>query len=68
MTYRAYLNDPQVPHIPKIPVFPRSRKTVVFKTIQTASRRLEQTTRSHKHDTRGLIYDTDGNLVHTIAL
>ncbi len=66
MTYSAYIEDPAYPG--KFPVFPRSKRTNVFKNVKTASQALERAARRLTHDTRGLVYDTDGNLVHSIAL
>lgn len=66
MTYSAYIEDPK--YIGKFPVFPRSKRTNVFKNVKTASQALERIARRFTHDTRGFVYDTDGNLVFTIAL
>lgn len=62
--YRAYLrvgtNDYRI--------FPRSKKTSVFKTIAAAEKALIRKAAPFKQDTFGHIYDNSGNLAFTIAL
>lgn len=68
MTYRTYIQDLHRPNLGKVRVFPRSRKTSVFKTIAAAENRLQRLSHQFTHDGRGLVYDADGALVLTIAL
>ena len=66
MTFTAYIEDPT--YIGKFPVFPRTNRTNVFKSVRAASRRLDHAASRFSHDTRGYIYNMDGDLVLTIAL
>ncbi len=77
MTYRAYIDFSDrgvvrssnvVRQAGRIRVFPRSRKTAVFTSVDAARKMLERKTHVLTYDTRGLVYDADGQLVYTIAL
>ena len=77
MTYRAYLDFSDrgtvqssnvVRQAGRLRIFPRSRKTACFASIDAARKMLERKTRVFGYDTRGLVYDGNGQLVYTIAL
>ena len=66
MTYSAFIEMQD--YLGNWPVFPRSKHANVFKTVKAASRALERQARHYVHNSRGLVYDSDGTLVYTIAL
>lgn len=70
-TYAAWIKFPAgtIAETVKVArVFPRSRKTSRFATIEQAERALEARAFLFKFDTRGEIIDAAGRTVHTIAL
>ena len=64
MKYKAYW----VYEGKEILVFPRSKKTIFFHTVDLAARALERQGKRVRKDTRGIVRDIENNDVLTIAL
>ena len=64
MRYRAYMSMGDR----MVLVLPRSKKTTLWASIEAAERELNRRSRRLDADARGIIKDSEGQVVYTIAL